>query len=75
MSDKTETATEHIQRDFAAALKKWRGSRTQKEAAALLQVPLRTFQGWESGRPASKLTIAAITARMAALPEPETKAP
>ena len=54
--------------EFPARLKKWRGDRTQAEAARVLQVPLRTYQGWESGRPAGALSIAAITARMAAIP-------
>ena len=54
--------------DFPVRLKKWRGDRTQAEAARVLQVPLRTYQGWESGRPAGALSIAAITARMAAIP-------
>lgn len=57
--------------EFSDRLKAWRGGRTQAEAARLLQVPLRTFQGWSTGRPASNLTIEAITARMAEHPQPK----
>lgn len=32
------------------SLKKWRGKRTQAEAAELLGVPLKTLQNWEHGR-------------------------
>jgi DNA-binding transcriptional regulator YiaG len=30
-------------------LKKWRGSRLQKEAASILGVSVRTYQNWENG--------------------------
>lgn len=34
---------------FAKLLRKWRGTRFQKEAAALLGVELRTYVSWEQG--------------------------
>jgi len=58
--------TDSAKSDFPARLKKWRGDRTQKEAARLLQVPLRTLQGWEAGRPAGGLAIVTINQRMEA---------
>ena len=60
-------------KEFAAKLKKWRGSRLQKEAAELLQVPLRTYQGWEEGRDAGGLAIVTINTRMAEHPEKHTE--
>lgn len=56
-------------KEFAAKLKKWRGNRLQKEAASLLQVPLRTYQGWEEGREAGGLAIVVINLRMEQHPE------
>jgi len=40
---------------FADRLKEWRSVRrlTQADAAGLVGVPLRTWQGWEAGRPAA----------------------
>lgn len=35
---------------FTAKLKRWQGARTAAEAAAVLGVNLRTFEGWRSGR-------------------------
>ncbi|SFD14724.1 hypothetical protein SAMN05428997_1193 [Bosea sp. CRIB-10] len=39
-------------REVAALLQQWRGkaAMTQGDAATLLGVPLRTYQGWEAGR-------------------------
>ena len=34
---------------FAERLRAWRDGRYQKEAAALLEVPIRTYQTWEQG--------------------------
>jgi DNA-binding XRE family transcriptional regulator len=36
--------------EFARLLKKWRGKKLQKEAADVIGVNLRTYQGYESGR-------------------------
>jgi hypothetical protein len=54
---------------FGKSLKQWRGKRLQKEAADLLQVNLRTYEGWESGRNPSRYAINEIQRRMAANPE------
>lgn len=33
--------------EFSERLRKWRGERTQKEAASVIGVPLRTYCSWE----------------------------
>jgi len=35
--------------EFKVELKKWRGKRRQKTVSDLLEVSVRTYQGWESG--------------------------
>jgi hypothetical protein len=54
---------------FGKALKAWRGKRLQKQAADILQVNLRTYEGWENGRNPSRYAIKEIQRRMAANPE------
>lgn len=34
---------------FKTEIKKWRGKRLQKEAADILGVCVRTYEGWEAG--------------------------
>ena len=51
---------------FGKALKKWRGGRLQKEVADILDVNLRTYEGWESGRKPSRYAINKIKRRMEA---------
>jgi len=58
---------------FSKALKQWRGSRLQKEAADVLDVKLRTYEGWELGRNPSRYAINEIQRRMTANPERKTK--
>ncbi len=53
-------------RDFAFRLKRWRGHKTQKEAADLLGVPFDTYVNWEYSRNyPSGPTLAEIERRMA----------
>jgi DNA-binding XRE family transcriptional regulator len=54
--------------EFGKALKLWRGARLQKEAADVLEVNLRTYEGWESGRQPSRYAINEIKRRMAEHP-------
>jgi DNA-binding XRE family transcriptional regulator len=42
---------------FSKELKVWRGNRGQKNAADLIDVNLRTYEGWESGRMPSRYAI------------------
>ena len=37
--------------DVSDILKAWRGNMPQSRAAEMLGVPLKTYQGWEQGRP------------------------
>jgi DNA-binding transcriptional regulator YiaG len=55
-----------VKKEFAEKLKKWRGERLQKEVAALLQVSVRTYQGWEEGRGMNALSKSEIERRMEA---------
>jgi len=51
--------------EFAELLKKWRGTRYQKEAAEILGVPIQTLRKWEYGkRTPKKITQEALKARM-----------
>lgn len=55
---------------FKDLLKQWRGSRLQKEAADLLDIPLGTYRKWEYGkRTPTKITLAQVEQRMAAHPD------
>jgi len=54
---------------FGKMLKAWRGKRLQKEAADLLQVNLRTYEGWENGRQPSRYAINGLKGQMAENPE------
>lgn len=49
---------------FAKDLKNWRGSRGQKEVAELCDWNLRTYQGWENGRPPSRFRIKELRRQM-----------
>jgi len=50
---------------FSERLKKWRGRLYQKEAAALLDVPLATLRKWENGKQTpNKLALAELERRM-----------
>jgi hypothetical protein len=60
---------ENDKAEFRVRLKKWRGIRTQQEAARALQVPLRTYEGWEAGRPIGGLAVVTIDLRMEANPK------
>jgi DNA-binding XRE family transcriptional regulator len=58
-------------KEFAKKLIEWRGSRLQKEVASLLEVSLKTYQGWEQGRGVNALAKETIERRMdAAKPTP-----
>jgi len=50
---------------FAKELKKWRGQRGQKEVADLIDVNLRTYEGWELGRNPSRYAINRAKRKMA----------
>lgn len=39
-----------VDASFSKRLRKWRGKRYQKEAAAALNVELQTYRNWEYGR-------------------------
>lgn len=55
---------------FARQLKQWRGSRPQKQAADILQVPLKTYQNWEqSENEPNALSLEELRRRMAEHPE------
>ena len=46
---------------FADKLRTWRGSRSRKEAAEILDVPEKTLESWELGaRKASRFAIQAL---------------
>lgn len=49
---------------FKEKLKKWRGSRPQKQAASLLDVPRRTYEGWEQGKCPASIVQQEIQRRM-----------
>lgn len=50
-------------------VRKWRGSLTQKEAAAILDIPATTFRAWEYGKRQPKQASAQeFERRMAAHP-------
>jgi hypothetical protein len=51
---------------FAQELRTWRGKLLQKEAAAILGVPLDTYRAWEHGQhePREVLTRSEIVRRM-----------
>lgn len=53
--------------EFASKLKAWRGDLTQREAAQLLGVPVRTLERWEFGEtePHVSPSMAEIEKRMA----------
>lgn len=55
--------------EFGKFLKQWRGNRLQKEVADVLNVNLRTYEGWENGRNPSRYAINEIQRRMVANPE------
>ena len=54
--------------EFGKSLKQWRGNRLQKEAADLLDVNLRTYEGWENGRNPGRYAVNEIKRRMAEHP-------
>jgi hypothetical protein len=55
--------------EFGKSLKLWRGKRLQKEAADVLDVNLRTYEGWENGRKPGRYAINEIKRRMASNPD------
>ena len=55
--------------EFGKSLKQWRGNRLQKEAADLLDVNLRTYEGWENGRNPGRYAVNEIKRRMAEHPK------
>ena len=62
---KWESGTHNVSAEFAAKLKEWRGELTQKEAAQLLGVSIRTLQCWEQDQHApGALAMAEIERRM-----------
>jgi DNA-binding transcriptional regulator YiaG len=58
---------------FSKSLKEWRGKRLQKEAAEILDVNVRTYEGWESGRNLSRYSMNHLRKTMAENPERLTK--
>jgi transcriptional regulator with XRE-family HTH domain len=55
---------------FSERLRKWRGKRRQKEAAADLDVTLAAYRKWEYGkRTPKKITLAEIDRRMISNPD------
>lgn len=54
---------------FSKELKAWRGKRGQKEVADLIDVNLRTYEGWESGRTPSQYAINRARRKMSEHPE------
>jgi ABC-type polysaccharide/polyol phosphate transport system ATPase subunit len=55
--------------EFSKELKKWRGKRRQKEVAALIDVSLRTYEGWEIGHIPSRFAQNEIRRLMSLNPE------
>lgn len=57
--------------EFAEEIKTWRAKHgwTQEQAAAYLQVPLKTYQNWEWGRRAPQ-PIGPVRKLMALAPKP-----
>lgn len=54
------------EKTFRSELREWRGKRLQKEAADILKVSVRTYQGWESGahEPSTEKCLACVRAMM-----------
>jgi len=52
-------------KDLSNEFKIWRGKRRMKEVAALLNVPVKTYESWEYGlRSPSELALVEVRRRM-----------
>jgi hypothetical protein len=61
---------------LAAKLRRWRGKRYRKEAAALLDIPLTTYRKYEVGmRTPNKLALAELERRIEQCDHPTTNTP